>query len=282
MTTPTTTRTGAAAAPTKVIRVGELEVGYREVGSGAPLVLLQRFRGTMDHWDPEFLDRLAEGRRVIVFDTRGVGGTGGTVPQSISAMADDAAAFAAALGLGATDWLGWSMGGMVAQALAIRHPSAVRRLVLTGTCPPGNPRFVPPADAWRDVAVKPTYDIADIVALFYTPSAASRAAAEASEKRMAARTDRVPEIPAEAWGAQAQAIFAYYADQEGLFPRLGEITAPVLIGAGDHDRAFPIENQVVLLESIPGAQLAVYADTGHGFQNQYLHEYQQLVQAFLA
>lgn len=166
------------------------------------------FRKRIDHWDPEFLDALAAGGRVIVFDNVGVGGSTGEVPESISEMADSVAAFAQALGLGSVDVGGWSMGGMVAQAVAVRHPQLVRRLVLIGTSPPGNPDFVPPEEAWRDVAVKPTYDLDDIVALFYTESDNSRAAAAASEDRIAARQDRQPEIPFDQVMHQANAIFA--------------------------------------------------------------------------
>lgn len=163
----------------------------------------------IDHWDREFLDALAAGGRVIVFDNVGVGGSTGEVPESISEMADSVSAFAQALGLGSVDVGGWSMGGMVAQAVAVRHPQLVRRLVLIGTSPPpGNPDFVPPEEAWRDVAVKPTYDLDDIVALFYTESDNSRAAAAASGDRIAARQDRQPEIPFDQVMHQANAIFA--------------------------------------------------------------------------
>jgi pimeloyl-ACP methyl ester carboxylesterase len=272
----------AGTAETKHVRVSGNDLAYRELGEGgaAPLLLLQRFRATVDHWDPEFLDALASGGRVIVFDNAGVGGSAGEVPESISDMADTVAAFAQALGLTSIDLGGWSMGGMVAQAVAVRHPDLVRRLVLIGTCPPGNPDFVPPEEAWRDVAVKPTYDLDDIVALFYTESRKSRAAAAASEQRIAARPDRQPEIPFEQVMHQANAIFAYYEDKEGLFPRLAEIRVPVLVGAADHDRAFPLKNQATFAAVLPDVRVAVYPDSGHGFQHQYVHEFADLVNEF--
>lgn len=80
---------------------------------------------------------------MIVFDNVGVGGSTGEVPESISEMADSVSAFAQALGLGSVDVGGWSMGGMVAQAVAVRHPQLVRRLVLIGTSPPRKPRLRP-------------------------------------------------------------------------------------------------------------------------------------------
>ena len=123
-----------------------------------------------------------------------------------------------------------------------------------------------PSDAWVQVAVKPTYSFEDIVKLFYTQSPTSRAAAAASEARIAARRNPVPPVAPAAVGAQAAAAFAYYDDAEKLFAQLSTITAPVFIGAGDHDDAFPARDSTALLEQIPGAQLDVHPDSGHGFQ----------------
>jgi pimeloyl-ACP methyl ester carboxylesterase len=276
--------------PVRVSSGDVVDIAYRRVGAGRPLVLLQRFRGTLDLWDPFFVDLLARRREVLLFDAPGVGGSGGTVPQGISAMADDVAAVVRTLGLDRSrraratgvDVLGWSMGGMVAQALAVRHPRLVRRLVLDGTTPPGNPDLVRPSDAWVQVAVKPAYSFEDVVRLFYTGSRASRAAAAASEARIAARRDPVPAVVPASVGAQAAAIFAWYDDAEKLFGRLRTVTAPVFIGAGDHDDAFPVRNSTVLLEQIPGAQLDVYPDSGHGFQFQYPAEFTRRIATFLA
>ena len=275
--------------PVRVSNGEVVDIAYRLVGSGRPLVLLQRFRGTLDLWDPLFVDLLARRRQVLLFDAPGVGGSGGSVPQGISAMADDAAAVVRALGLeragqargAGVDVLGWSMGGMVAQALAVRHPGLVRRLVLDGTTPPGNPDLVRPSEAWVQVAVKPTYSFEDVVRLFYTQSGASRSAAAASEARIAARRDPVPPVAPASVGAQATAVFAYYDDAEKLFARLRTIAAPVFIGAGDHDDAFPVRDSTVLLEQIPGALLDVYPDSGHGFQFQYPVEFTRRVTTFL-
>lgn len=273
--------TSASTAPTQSLAVGDEEIAYRDIGSGSPLLLLQRFRGTLDHWDPGFVDRLAMNRRIIMFDSPGLGGSTGQPRTSISAMADAAADVAAALELLSVDILGWSMGGMVAQALAIRHPQLVRRAVLTGTCPPGNPRLQMPSDTWSAAALKPVYDFEDIVTLFYRSTPTSRAAAAEAEERIASRTDRVPEVTPDAVGAQMTAGAEYWADGEGIFERLSEITAAVLIGAGDDDVCFPMINQVVMLEEIPSATLAVYPDSGHGFHMQYVDAYCAAIDQFL-
>ena len=118
-------------------------VGYRVVGSGPPLVLIMGYSGTMEDWDPRFVDALARHYRVVIYDNAGVGRTQPLpTPLTIDAMADQTSALISTLGLGRANVLGWSMGGMIAQALALRHPAQVRRLVLcatfpgTGTVPP--------------------------------------------------------------------------------------------------------------------------------------------------
>lgn len=132
-----------------------------------PLVLLHRFRAAMGDWNPLLLDLLARERRVIAFDNRGAGESAGETPPTLERAADDAAAFLRALGIGQADVLGWSMGGMTAPILALRHPGLVRRLVLCGTLPAGgSPEVVPSGPEWSRRAGKPAYEDEDILRLF--------------------------------------------------------------------------------------------------------------------
>lgn len=94
----------------------------------------------LDDWDPRVIDGIAASRRVIVFDKRGLGGSSGTVPSSVDAMADDAVAFIRALGVPQVDLFGFSLGGMIAQTIAVKHPRLVRRMILAGTGPAGGNR----------------------------------------------------------------------------------------------------------------------------------------------
>src|SRR5260221_8969472 len=128
-----------ATAPTQFVEAAGIRFAYRRFGeeAGTPLVLLQHFRGGMDNWDPMVTDGLAAGRPVILFDNAGVAASTGETPETIEAMGDGAAAFVHGLGLGEVDVLGFSIGGCVAQALALRHAELVRRLVLVGTIPRG-------------------------------------------------------------------------------------------------------------------------------------------------
>src|SRR3954465_12288278 len=127
----------AVNAPTKVVKVGKQKVGYRTFGSGRPLVMIMGLGGAMGAWDPTFLDALAAGgHRIVLFDNEGVGKTARLRGNlTIRRMGDTAAGLIARLKLKRPDVAGWSMGGMIAQSLAVRHPKSVRRLVLMATAP---------------------------------------------------------------------------------------------------------------------------------------------------
>ena len=129
-------------AITKTVGVDGTAFVYREVGSttGVPVVFLHHFTAALDDWDPAVVDGIAAERRVILVDLRGVGGSGGTTPDSVEAMAGDAIAFLAALGLSTVDLLGFSLGGMVAQVIVEGRPDLVRRVILAGTAPAGDQR----------------------------------------------------------------------------------------------------------------------------------------------
>jgi pimeloyl-ACP methyl ester carboxylesterase len=129
-------------APNQLVDAGNgVTYAYRRFGAASPgvlpLVMLQHFRGNLDDWDPLLLGALASGREVIVVDNAGVGLSSGTVPRTIAEMGRDVIAFTDALGLRRIDLLGFSIGGMIAQELALLRPQLVRRLVLAGTGPQG-------------------------------------------------------------------------------------------------------------------------------------------------
>jgi len=124
-------------APTQFVDADGIRFAYRRFGKGGgvPLVFMQHFRGGMDHWDPAVTDGFAEHRPVILFDNAGVAASTGETPDTIDAMADHAADFIGALGLAQVDLLGFSIGGYIAQILALRRPELIRRLILAGTGP---------------------------------------------------------------------------------------------------------------------------------------------------
>src|SRR3954462_7125961 len=126
-------------APTRTVTAGGVEFAYRDLGprTGNPVIFLTHLAANLDNWDPLVVDGIAANNRVITFDNRGVGASTGKVPDTIEAMAADAVTFIRALGLEEVDLLGFSMGGMQAQVIAVTEPQHVRKLILTGTGPAG-------------------------------------------------------------------------------------------------------------------------------------------------
>src|SRR5215510_11416513 len=134
----TTTHT-TTTAPTELLRGARETYAYRRVGGGfrRPLICLQHFTGTLDNWDRAVIDPLGMEREVILFDNAGIGRSTGAVPTTIAEMAMHALEFLDALCVTSCDLLGFSLGGMVAQQMAIERPSSVHKMILVGTAPRG-------------------------------------------------------------------------------------------------------------------------------------------------
>jgi pimeloyl-ACP methyl ester carboxylesterase len=124
---------------TQFVEANGIRFAYRRFGNagGVPLVFNQHYTGTMDYWDPAVTDGLARDREVILFNNAGVSSSSGEVPNTFEQMGANAIAFTRALGLNKADVLGFSIGGMVAQELALQAPDLVRKLILVGTGPRG-------------------------------------------------------------------------------------------------------------------------------------------------
>jgi pimeloyl-ACP methyl ester carboxylesterase len=263
----------AEYARTQFVNVDGVRIAYRSFGRGAPLIFLQRYRASMDDWDPALLNAVATKRRIILFDNAGVGESEGTVPPTLEGAADTAAAVIKALGLQRVDVLGWSMGGMIAPILALKHPELVRSLVLTGTVPPGgSPDVIVSLESrnWGPTAGKPTYTSEDILLLFFSPSESGTKAGRASLVRTSARRPATDmKSTPEARAAQSGAMRAFFKNDGGWYQRLKDIEVPALVANGDRDPVFPVIDSVILAREIPGAELAIYPDSGHGFLFQY-------------
>ena len=217
---------------------------YRRFGNeqtdAPPLIGLQHFRGNLDSWDPALVDRLAEDREVILLDNRGVGGSTGDVPDNVTDMARDALAFIDALDLKEVDILGFSLGGYVAQELALLRPRLVRRLVLAGTAPQGGPDL----HRWSDTvfalatADQPTAE--GLLGLFFSPSDESRArGAEYLQRAYARQEDRDAPTDLATRDAQFAAITAWGIPDASRLNRLAGITQPTLVANGDDDQMMP-------------------------------------------
>lgn len=270
-------------APTEFVEANGIRYAYRHFGvdEGVPVIFLQHFRGGLDYWDPAVTDGLARRRTVYLFDNAGVGASGGETPDTIEAMADHVAAFVGALGLSFVDVLGFSIGGMVAQEVALRHPHLVRKLVLAGTGPRGGQPGSEPRVA--DYATRhevPTLE--DFQFLFFDPAAESQAAGSAFWQRRHQRSaDLDQNSSRQAMLAQGAALAAWGSAGDGKFADLARIYHPALIVNGANDIMVPTVNSFTLAQKMPNAKLVVYPNSGHGALFQYADDFVTQAQLFL-
>ena len=288
MTATTTLNAGVRSAtsrtaPTRTIDVGGTPFVYRELGprGGVPLVFLHHFTAVLDDWDPRVIDGIAAKRHVIVFDNRGVGATGGSVPHTIDAMAADAVAFIRALGHNQVGLLGFSLGGGIAQVIALEHPDLVRRVILAGTGPRGGGGIEKMPLIAGSAYTKAALTLRDPRHfLFFNRNASGKRAASEYMARLKERTEgRDKRITMQARLAQLKAI-----REAGLgTPHdLSKITQPVFVANGDNDVMVASSHSVGLARRIPDAKLTIYPDSGHGGVFQYHREFVPAVLEFLA
>ena len=260
-------------APTQYVEAHGICFAYRRFGKtgGVPLVFNMHFTGTMDHWEPAVTDGIAQEREVVLFNNAGISSSSGEVPTSIEDMAAHAAAFIKALGLTLVDVLGFSLGGLVAQELALAEPALVRRLILLGTGPRSGESMASLTPEAQEI-FGATYDEPDHLWLgvFFTPSEASQAAGRAYLKRFRQRVEnRDPEVSERVAPAQLEALGKWGAPRENPFDYLKAIAQPTLVVNGDNDVIIYSVNSSILQRHLPNAQLIFYPDASHGSQYQY-------------
>jgi pimeloyl-ACP methyl ester carboxylesterase len=255
--------------------------GNRQTGA-APLVCLQHFRGNLDFWDPILADRIAQDREVILLANRGVGSSTGTVPDNVTDMARDVLRFVDALWLEQIDLLGFSLGGYIAQELALLRPRLVRRIVLAGTAPQGAPRI----HRWsNDVYLHACADEITpehALKVFFSGSEESRAKGMAWLQRTQLRqTDRDEPTDLATRDAQLAAITAWGIPNRSQLDQLAAIIQPTFVAIGDNDTMMHTENSQLLADRLPNAHLRIYPDANHGFLSQYPELFADHVTTFL-
>jgi pimeloyl-ACP methyl ester carboxylesterase len=266
--------------PTKTVNVGGMKFAYRELGpeTGVPVIFLNHLAAGLDRWDPRVVDGIAAKRRVIVFDNRGVGASGGSVPNSVEAMAHDAIAFIRALGFEQVDLVGFSMGGFISQVIALEEPQLVRKMILAGTGPAGGVGI----DKVTRVTIRDmikaalTFRHPEYYLFFTSTSNGHRSARDFLRRLKERRANRDKGVSIPAFASQLKAIHAW-----GRQPPadLSRINHPVLVANGDHDKMVPSINSTDMARRLPNAELVLYEDAGHGGIFQY---YEQFVPKALA
>ena len=263
-------RSSAIRAKTNFVQIGERKIAYRSIGKGLPIIMVNRFRGTLDTWDPAFLDALASEFNVITIDYTGTGLSTGVCAADVFSMAKDVKDVTETLKLTKIIVAGWSLGGLVAQTVTTTYPDLVSHCILIGSGPPGKNTGVPEKAFWER-ALKEVNDLDDGYVLFFEPkSEKSKNAGLLSFGRMAKRTEDLDTfVSKECYGKQRKAIEDFREDKHGNLENLKKSEIPILVFMGDHDICFHVEDWYPLIGKLPSIQLIVMPLAGHAVQHQY-------------
>jgi pimeloyl-ACP methyl ester carboxylesterase len=271
-------------AETQFVEAVGIEFAYRRFGRATdpPVVMLQHYRGNLDNWDPALTDALAAKREVILVDYAGVGASSGQPSATIAETARQMIAFITALGLDQVDLLGFSIGGFVAQEIALVRPTLVRRLILAATGPKGAPGM----HGWREdiaAAARGESRPENLLYIMFAHTETSQAKGleflvrfmERQEGRDAPSSDAVRD-------AQYDAIVEWGIPDHGAPQRLTGIESPTLVIQGDDDLMIPTKLSHLMAGLIPDARIRIYPDAAHGSLFQYPAEAAADVKEFLA
>ena len=271
-------------AATQFVETDDVRFAYRRYGatSATPLVMLQHFRGNLDNWDPALTDALARERDLLLVDYPGTGSSSGAFGPSISHTARRMIAFLNALDLAQIDLLGFSIGGFVAQEIALIRPTLVRRLVLAATGPKGAPGM----HGWREdiaAAARGESKPENLLYIMFAHTDTSQAKGmEFLGRFLQRREGRDAPATDTARDAQYDAIVEWGIPDHAALQRLSGIHSPTLVIQGDTDLMIPTKLSHLLAGLIPDARIRIYRDSAHGFLFQYPTEVAADVSAFLA
>jgi pimeloyl-ACP methyl ester carboxylesterase len=255
-------------------------IAYHRRGSGRPLLVLNGLAATSADWDPPFIDRLASANELILLDNRGIGAsTDNGAPFDIDQLADDTVRVIEGLGFEHASVLGWSLGGFIAQTLALEHPARIDKLILLSTDPGGVDAELASAAVRSqliDTSGTPREQARRLLSLLFPGVLADSIYDQYGDIVAAARVQLSPELVQR----QAAAMDAWH--RNGAGTRLQKLRAPTLVAAGTEDIVVPASNALRLVNAIPGAWLAQFKDGGHAFMAQYPRPLADLINGFLA
>jgi pimeloyl-ACP methyl ester carboxylesterase len=269
---------------TRSIQGSDVTFAYRELGThhgGIPIVCLIHLAAVLDNWDPRVIDGLAANHHVVAFDNRGIGASSGAPASAIEDMARDAITFIKAMGFRQVDLFGFSMGGMIAQEIALIEPQLVRKMIITGTGPAGGEGISKVGRITYYDMLRGYLTFQDPKQfLFFTRTPRGIEAGKAFLSRLKERTaNRDKNITVGALLAQLKALRSWGSKTPA---DLSAIRQPVLVANGDNDRMVPTKNSYDLARRLPNSELIIYPDAGHGGVFQFHADFVSKALAFLA
>jgi pimeloyl-ACP methyl ester carboxylesterase len=269
---------------TKKVRVGDIDIAYKKFGNGDPVLLINGYSAPMDFWDPDLLSKLASNYTVIVFNNRGIGNSSsGDKKFTLAQFANDTSGLLDALKIEKADVIGWSMGGMVAQELALNHPDKVRKLVIFASVCGGGGQTT--SSSTPEVMPSP-----EVMKVFTNQSGTSQERIQRilplmfpEEWRMKNPDylEKIPKstetIPNKTLDNQLEAVINW----PGTCNRLSEIVQPTLVVVGTDDELTVPMNSLQITKEIPGAVLVAVQGGGHALMLQNPEKFSNIVLDFL-
>lgn len=243
-------------------KAGQIELSYDRAGDGPPLLLIMGMSGTKHHWGPRVLDELRRDFETIVYDHRDAGDSTRTgAPFTIAELAQDAAALLAALEIDSAHVMGISMGGMVAQELALAHPGRVRALTLGCTyCGGPGSSLASEQTIGRLAAAMSSGDRKLAIRTAWEVNVSPAFAADEAEWERFFATGMKYGLPVAVIVEQMKAIAGH-----DTSARLGELRAPTLVVHGTADQLIPAQNGRLIAGLAPDARLEILDGVGHMF-----------------
>ena len=280
--------------PAKKVHVGDIDIGYKILGKGDPILLFNGASDSMDAWDPSFLTGISSNHTVIVFDQRGIGNsTVGSKPYTYPQLANDTAGLLDALKLPKADVMGYSLGGHIAQAFTISHPEKVNRLILVSTTCGGKDSIPKPPEFKKlqaDVVNKSLSNIPitqELKALNAAALGSGWVKLHPESVDIPANTTSLqqlkPGLTPEIENKQNNLGIWEDTNWSGACDEEAKLAKPTLVITGTDDNDYmPHGNALILASKIPGAWLVQIKDAGHAVMNQYPEEIGKIVNTFLS
>lgn len=268
-------------AHVRIARVADTKIAWYERGQGPPLMMLTGTGSTMAEWDPALLRLLAQGHRLVLFDYPGVGLSGSWRGDSFDSLADATAGLMNAIGVPEADVLGWSMGGFIAQRLAVDHAQKVSHLILAGTNPGGSRTVLGSAKA-QTIDSKPNPSDKEILTVLYPPGGQAEGRRFLRRLERASQSGEIPDdfhVPAVATHAQVAAEDPWIRSNRN-YRQIAGIAVPTLAAAGASDPVVPPANLRRIAARIPRSKLRVFPGA-HAFLFQERRPFTRVVDAFL-
>lgn len=261
------------------IKVGDITIAYKKFGKGNPLLLIMGFAGGLNTWEPNMTKKLSQNHTVIIFDNRGIGGTSlGNKNLSISQFAQDAVGLIDALHLNKTDIMGFSMGGFIAQEVALSNPEKINKMIIYASGCGGNEGTFLSQNlsqiTQNSKSPKEFYD--KLIPLIFPQDWLSSHLKFINNPNGAGFPSN---ITMQMLQNQYKAISSWH--NAGVCNQLGKINMPTLIIVGTKDVLQPKVDSLIMAEKIPDSWLIRIQGGGHAMMTQYPDKMASIIESFL-